>query len=230
MLKRWNNEEVKIAIGLLENGYSYDEIAKELNRSGKAIRLKLLKNGYKITDYNKKEYNEKINCLNCDKEFIASKKEERKFCGHSCSATFTNKIRKRKDNVKLKNCLNCDKLIEGRNKRYNKYCDSKCQWVYQWKEKKKEIEKGEVKTNTTLRRYVIERDGCKCIECKGVEWNGKVIPLVLDHINGDPYNNLPINLRMLCPNCDAQTDTYKGKNIGNGRHERMKRYNEGKSY
>ena len=35
---------------------------------------------------------------------------------------------------------------------------------------------------------------------------------------------------MICPNCDAQTDFYKGKNIGRGRKDRMKRYYEGKSY
>ena len=53
----------------------------------------------------------------------------------------------------------------------------------------------------------------KC-ECCGItEWNGRPAPLELDHIDGDHYNNNLDNLRILCPNCHAQTDTYRGKNI-----------------
>lgn len=38
------------------------------------------------------------------------------------------------------------------------------------------------------------------------------------------------NLILLCPNCHSLTPTYKALNKGNGRHNRMKRYNDGKSY
>ena len=52
----------------------------------------------------------------------------------------------------------------------------------------------------------------KC-ECCGItEWNGKPAPLELDHINGNHQDNQLENLRILCPNCHAQTDTYRGKN------------------
>ena len=52
----------------------------------------------------------------------------------------------------------------------------------------------------------------KC-ECCGItEWNGKPAPLELDHINGNHHDNQLENLRILCPNCHAQTDTYRGKN------------------
>lgn len=59
------------------------------------------------------------------------------------------------------------------------------------------------------------RDGFKekkC-ECCGIEeWNGLPAPLELDHVDGDHYNNELSNLRILCPNCHAQTDTNAGKN------------------
>ena len=38
--------------------------------------------------------------------------------------------------------------------------------------------------------------------------------LQLDHIDGDRSNNELGNLRLLCPNCHALTDTYCGRNIG----------------
>jgi 5-methylcytosine-specific restriction endonuclease McrA len=51
---------------------------------------------------------------------------------------------------------------------------------------------------------------CEC--CGITKWNGQPAPLELDHINGINYDNRLENLRLLCPNCHAQTETYRGKN------------------
>ena len=38
------------------------------------------------------------------------------------------------------------------------------------------------------------------------------IPLELHHIDGNNQNNNLTNLTLLCPNCHAMTDNYRGKN------------------
>ena len=53
---------------------------------------------------------------------------------------------------------------------------------------------------------------CSC--CMLTCWNKSPIPLELDHKDGDHFNNNLSNLQLLCPNCHAQTPTYRGKNIG----------------
>ena len=52
-----------------------------------------------------------------------------------------------------------------------------------------------------------------CVECGITDtWNDKPIVLHLDHINGVNNDHRLENLRLLCPNCHSQTDTYCGKN------------------
>jgi hypothetical protein len=51
-----------------------------------------------------------------------------------------------------------------------------------------------------------------CEQCGLSQWLGKSIPLELHHKDGDRTNNLLRNLELLCPNCHALTDNYRGKN------------------
>jgi len=70
-----------------------------------------------------------------------------------------------------------------------------------------------VQSNNLKRRLINEGlKEHKCEKCGIIEWNGKPAPIELDHIDGNRYNNTLNNLRVLCPNCHAQTPTYRGKN------------------
>lgn len=53
-----------------------------------------------------------------------------------------------------------------------------------------------------------------CFHTQSLEWNGKPLPLILDHKNGVNSDNRPKNLRFLCPNCDSQLETRAGGNKG----------------
>lgn len=81
------------------------------------------------------------------------------------------------------------------------------------------VERSTYSNSNNLKKRLI-REGVKehrCESCDLVEWLGEPIPIELDHINGIGHDNRETNLRILCPNCHALTQTYCGKNIGKSR-------------
>lgn len=77
------------------------------------------------------------------------------------------------------------------------------------------VEGSTYQTNKLRKRLL--KEGLKkhiCETCNNTEWNGKPIPLELSHKNGDNSDHRFENLELICPNCHAQTDTYRGKNWG----------------
>lgn len=157
-------------------------------------------------------------CSKCGNEF-ESTSGNRRLCDR-CS----NKVQ---HNVV---CTYCGKVEV---KSYSsKFCSIKCQQDFAWQQRKKEIEKSgsfserrcaSANGETNLRearRYLIEKFGHKCSICGLSEWMGQPIPLVVDHIDGNPTNHKVCNFRLVCGNCDMQLPTYKAKNKGNGRKYR----------
>ena len=57
--------------------------------------------------------------------------------------------------------------------------------------------------------------GHKCEKCLNEFWNEAKIPLEIHHKDGNNLNNELDNLQLLCPNCHAQTDNWRGKNTQN---------------
>lgn len=64
-----------------------------------------------------------------------------------------------------------------------------------------------------VRDYLMQEQNCQCAIC-GIKntWNDSELVFVLDHIDGQSINNNRRNLRLVCPNCDSQLDTFKSKN------------------
>ena len=76
------------------------------------------------------------------------------------------------------------------------------------------LNNGSLITSYKLKNKLI-RDGIKekkCEMCGLEKWNGVDIALELHHIDGEKCNNEILNLQILCPNCHAQTETYRSKN------------------
>lgn len=61
----------------------------------------------------------------------------------------------------------------------------------------------------THKKYLIVERGYVCEKCNNTEWLGKLITLEIDHIDGNNKNNTKENLKLLCPNCHAQTPTWR---------------------
>lgn len=162
-------------------------------------------------------------CLECGKRISHSKK----FCSHSCSALYNNKPRGVKE---VKKCIQCGKEFTQCKASRGLFCSTECSTKYRFLEKDRKYLNGKITSMQTLKRHYVYHNKYACSICGISSWNGKKLVLVLDHIDGNPDNNSPENLRLVCPNCDSQLETYKGKNMGKGRYSRRKRYHEGKSY
>lgn len=72
-----------------------------------------------------------------------------------------------------------------------------------------------------FRDYIIGQQNHCCAICGMLdEWNNKPLVFVLDHINGDAAYSARENLRLICPNCDSQLNTFKSKNKNSARTKR----------
>ncbi|GAB4516412.1 MAG: hypothetical protein OHK0046_21770 [Anaerolineae bacterium] len=162
-------------------------------------------------------------CLNCQKEILFEKRRN-KFCSKSCSASYSNS---RRASISQKS-----KLCEcGKPKKItNKYCDD-CidNRVYN----PRTTVLSEAKSDRIRKRILIEVRGHRCEDCGFESWKNQPIPLDLHHKDGNADNNSDENLMLICPNCHAFTDTYKGANAGknsNRQNIRRKRYKSGLTY
>ena len=118
------------------------------------------------------------------------------------------------------NCKNCGTESKWSHQKFNIYCSNTCKGEAQFKETIERFKLGKVSERLTLRKVLTEVKGYSCTCCGISEHNNKPIVLQVDHIDGNAGNNMPKNLRLICPNCHSQTKSYGGGNKGKGRKAR----------
>lgn len=127
-------------------------------------------------------------------------------------------------------CLNCDNVFYikkfDKNRPY-KTCSLVCRGQHRFKtQTMPNVLAGGISESWTKKKVLIEIYGENCSRCGvGAVWNNMPLSLQVDHIDGDSDNNLFENLRLLCPNCHTQTDTYGRKGKGS-RYKKLTKRNK----
>jgi hypothetical protein len=164
------------------------------------------------------ELNPKL-CQFCGAK-LPFEKRRSKFCNHSCSASFNNQGVTR--HIKGSKVCSCGKP----KKPSNKYC-SECSGSYVYN---KPATFEAIKDHVARKRFLIDKRGYRCESCQLETWLERPIPLELHHIDGDADNNTEENLQLVCPNCHAFTEHYKGAVKGKNssrQRRRRERYAKG---
>ncbi len=158
-------------------------------------------------------------CDKCDKVF----ENYRQLNGHKSSHSRGVHYGASRKKFADKNCANCGDVI-AHNK---KYCSLLCQQKWQWENITKQRVLNGNGSAGGIKRYLKEERGDVCEDCGiGNEWNGKPLTIQLDHIDGDSDNNELSNVRLICPNCHTQTETWGSKGLGS----RYKKHTKRNSY
>jgi hypothetical protein len=126
-------------------------------------------------------------------------------------------------------CPTCGRMIENLR---SKYCSLPCQMEFQyrqyierWLAGEVEGRRGEGQVSKHVRRWLFRRAGNKCEQCgwSRVHPVTGLVPLTVNHIDGNSENHRPENLELLCGGCHALTPNFGKLNNGNGRKRRLEK-------
>ena len=208
--------------------------------------------GFNLDEYKLRRQKPVKYCKQCGN--IITSKWGKDFCCRSCAATYNNKqrdetvykkvseklkkdnspktekIKPIKKNVFEKQCEVCGKIFTTKNKNA-RFCCNKCSALNahlnaynDFLQNNEKYCRGNYTPKGFKQEFLNEQDNkCAICGCKN-EHNGKPLTFVLDHIDGDASNNKRENLRLICPNCDSQLETFKSKNKNSKRRNYWKEH------
>ena len=155
-----------------------------------------------------------MNCLTCQFET-----NNPKFCSRSCAAKHNNKLYPKRSLENI--CKICESAIATSRSYCNK-CWSGGSGINNFKIKlwlSGQWDGGSKRSlSDVVRNFLLKEAEYKCSKCgfdKNHPTDNKTI-LEINHIDGDGTNHDRSNLEVICPNCHALTDTYRGRNYKRG--------------
>lgn len=174
-----------------------------------------------------------MNCENCNTEHDGSYGSGR-FCATKCARSFSTKVRRKEINRTVSLILSGqsgqspswnkgltasnDKRVANGSKRAREvlvklHQERNAKRLEQWKQGLIKVSAAQAKALLILER------GARCKNCGWSETNpySNTVPVELEHVDGDCYNNAYENVCVICPNCHALTSTYRGLNRGKGK-------------
>jgi hypothetical protein len=154
-----------------------------------------------------------MNCVNCKKQT-----NNPRFCSRSCSVSHNNSVQPKRKRI-ARECPACKKsFFKPKSGSNQVFCSQMC------RRKNYEIQISNANrfdlngqpSPRTVRKFLVATVGNFCALCNqnGQNWCQKPLTLIVDHIDGDAYNWALNNIRLVCPNCDSQLPTFKGRNKG----------------
>lgn len=141
-----------------------------------------------------------------------------RFCSVVCARGYSTKQKRKEINWKVSQKLHGRKCLYGR-----PFSNGYDPHRYVFSEKDEEsrlngLEKYYLEREKTIpfhllgeksrKKIVFQEQNYKCLWCHISSWRNLPLSFHLDHIDGNKKNNYRTNLRVLCPNCHTQTDTY----------------------
>jgi len=117
-------------------------------------------------------------------------------------------------------CKVCGIESKVSHQKMNVYCSVACASEGKLLESVERLKQGLLSERATIRGALARIKGYRCEVCDISDYNNQPITLQVDHTDGNPGNNDIDNLRLICPNCHSQTQSFSGRNKGNGRSYR----------
>lgn len=158
-----------------------------------------------------------MKCENCFKEHDGGYGSGR-FCCKECARCFSTKNKRNQINEivsnKLKGRINLHAkgfINDDQRRAASEAWIKKSKEIKDWK--LSNIPFDDLNKPHKKMKLLIEQQ-YKCAICNMInEWNNKPLIFQLDHVNGNHNDNNKLNLRMICPNCHSQTETFTSKNV-----------------